>query len=376
MANNFVYRAVQARQSASHRVLTFAARAQDILAFAEIDRVRRDNGGALKGFQRPQIAAHIREIRDYLSYKDSVLPNSVVIAFTDRVEVSDIGKGLVEIQIDATRGKPGLVVDGQQRLTALAALPEKEFEVFVSVLICPNHDELRRQFVLINNTRPLPKALIYELLPSVEGLPERLSSRSSAASLAARLNYDSASSLKGLIYQHTNPTGVIRDTAIQKVIMASASDGAIRQLSVEPNSSELAFELLSAFYGAVQDVFSDEWHHQTPKTSRLVHGAGIIAMGYVMELLHSRQGARSRADFREGLKCLVGRTAWTKGAWRFGAEEVVPWNAVQNVPRQIMALAHYLVGIVKKSTSAPEASFEMTRIKINRESADLFPRGR
>jgi DGQHR domain-containing protein len=123
------------------------------------------------------------------------------------------------------KGPPGLVVDGQQRLTALSQLDDKDFEIFVSALICSDEAELRRQFVLINNARPLPKSLIYELLPGVEGLPHRLSHRARAADLVARLNYDNRSSLCAMIYQHTNPGGIIRDTAIQRVIMNSLNDG-------------------------------------------------------------------------------------------------------------------------------------------------------
>ena len=59
--------AARARQSPEHDVLTFAATADQVLQFAEIDRVGRDQEGTLRGFQRPQIAGHIREIRDYLA---------------------------------------------------------------------------------------------------------------------------------------------------------------------------------------------------------------------------------------------------------------------------------------------------------------------
>ena len=59
-----------------------------------------------------------------------------------------------------------------------------DFEVLVSAVICGDEAELRRQFVLVNNTRPLPKSLIYELLPGVDGLPSRLSNRSFASELA------------------------------------------------------------------------------------------------------------------------------------------------------------------------------------------------
>ena len=88
----------------------------------------------------------------------------------------------MEVQINASEGAPGYVIDGQQRLTALAGLPEKEFQLFVSVLVCKDYEELRRQFVLLNSTRPLGKALVYELLPGTAGLPNRYSSRSFCSS--------------------------------------------------------------------------------------------------------------------------------------------------------------------------------------------------
>src|SRR3546814_7697995 len=83
------------------------------------------------------------------------------------------------------KGAPGFVVDGQQRLSALAEV-DRDFQVFVSALICRDEAELRRQFVLINNSKPLPKSLIYELLPTVDDLPARLSRRSEAADLTGR----------------------------------------------------------------------------------------------------------------------------------------------------------------------------------------------
>lgn len=345
----WTYRAVVAQQSARHSCFMIAAPAREIFAWAQIERVGRSGDGSLRGFQRPQIATHIKEIREYLSQDDAVLPNPIVVAFVGGVKVVDEGTGVASITLSPGRSGLGFVVDGQQRLTALAGLPSKEFQVFVSVLVCSDYEELRRQFVLINNTRPLPKALIYELLPGVEGLPLRLASRSSAAQLTERLNYDESSSLRGQIYQHTNPTGVIRDTAIQKVIMNSTSDGALRDFRGRDDEAEQSFRLISDFYGAVQDVFAEDWKGHGPKTSRLVHGAGVIAMGYVMELLYARDGARNRDAFAKGLSVLKGRTAWTHGSWKFGEAEVVPWNAVQNVQRQIMALAHYLVTVVKRS---------------------------
>lgn len=313
-----------------------------------IDRVSRNDEGSLSGFQRPQIAGHIREIRDYLEKPDAILPNPIVVAFTDNVTISDeSADGRCTVEIHIASGAPGMVVDGQQRLTALGQVEEKDFQVFVSAIICRDEEELRRQFVLINNTRPLPKSLIYELLPTVTGLPRRLGDRSVAADIAARLNYDEVSSLRGQIYQHTNPGGLIRDTAIQRVVINSLSDGVMRELIREPGGADLCFTLISDFYKAVQYVFKDEWKDHTPKTSRLVHGAGIMALGYVMEILVLLDGARTFDDFARGLACLIDNTAWTSGEWNFAENDKRHWKSLQNVNRDIVTLAQYLVAIVR-----------------------------
>ena len=337
---------IRTPQSSRHTVVSFHARPEDIHRIASIDRIGRSERGELSGFQRPQIASHIREIRDYLMKQDSVLPNPIVVAFTDGVYVTPEEGDIVTLEIDVANGPIGTVVDGQQRLSAATDLGRPGFHLLVSALICPDVEELRRQFVLINNTRPLPKSLIYELLPTVSGLPTRLTSRTFAARLTARLNYES-SSLTGHILQHTNPTGVIRDTAIQKVVMNSTSDGALRELMHFPDGEETSFQLISAFFGAVQEVFHTEWFNHTPKTSRLVHGAGIVAMGYVMETLYFRDGARRRAEFVNGLRSLEGKTAWTRGTWHFADDDIRPWNRVQNTRREIAQLAEYLIHTVK-----------------------------
>lgn len=352
--------AVQAKQSSEHTVLTFAARAADVLRFASIERIGRDAQGELSGFQRPQVAAHIREIRDYLAKPDAVLPNPIVVAFTDRTAVEDIGDGAVRLTIDVSHGLPGLVVDGQQRLTALSEV-DRDFQVFVSALICRDDAELRRQFVLINNTKPLPKSLIYELLPTVDDLPPRLSRRSVAADLTTRLNFEHTA-LQGYIKQHTQPDGIIADTVVQKIIMESLTNGVMRELIDDPRGRDRCVRLVSNFFDAVKRVFPEAWHGQKPATSRLLHGAGFQAMGDVMEVLAARTDAKSVEDFREGLECLKGRTAWTGGEWQFGGE-VRRWNSLQNVNRDIALLKHYLVSIVKadlrkRARSAPTPLFE------------------
>lgn len=345
----YTYQAILPKQADKFTVFAFCAKAKDVLEFAQIDRIGREQDGTLKGFQRPQVSNHIKEIRAYLAQDDAVLPNSVVVAFTSGIDVerhSDGSTATIKIAVD--EATLGFVVDGQQRLTALHGLPDKDFEVFVSGILCSSEEELRKQFILINNTRPLPKALIYELLPTVDGLPHRLSSRAAAAALVERLNYDENSSLHGQIKQHTNPAGVIQDTVVQKVIMHSLNDGALRELSQTEDAEEEQFQLLSGFFAAVQRVFADAWQGHKPKTSRLVHSTGIMAMGFVMEHIYGLTRSTDAESFAPFLEKLREECAWTRGQWNFGKDYQRPWNSLQFVPRDYLELSQHLLRALKK----------------------------
>ena len=353
--------ALHPKQSKTAQVFCFVARAQDVFRVARIERAGRDQGGTLTGFQRPQIAGHIREIRDYLEKPSAILPNAIILGFTSGAKLRVDTQGVVKLTIDITNGPPGWVVDGQQRFTALGEMDNPNFEILVSGFICPTLEELQKQFILINNTRPLPKALVYELLPQVGDLPLRLSSRAQAAFITEALNYASGSSLKGLIKQQTNPKGIIADTVIQRVIMNSISDGALR-LYAKDNKLliEAAFELFSEFFHAVQHVFHNDWKDHTPKTSRLLHGTGIIAMGYAMETLITMTGARNRTQFADGLRHLIGKTAWTDGKWTFG-DEVRRWNSLQNVPQDVRQLSLHLMQTLKRGLSETQRKTKRVR---------------
>ena len=371
MRKTLKFKAVCARQNASSNVFSFAATAKEIFRIARIERAGRSKEGDLFGFQRPQVARHILEIQDYLNQDNAVLPNSVVLAFIEGVRVSTLQSSFVEVEFEIADPPHGQIVDGQQRLTALQGLSNKDFQIFVSVLICKDEEELRKQFILVNNTRPLPRDLIYELLPTVSNLPKRLAARSFAAEVATLLNYwnndkDERQALCGEIKQHTNPTGSISSNAIQRVVMNSRANGALRDVAQSEESSIKSLKLLADFYGAVMDIFPEAWIGKGPRTSRLKHSVGIIALGYAMEIAYELHGARTRSDFRDTLNCLTvdGLCAWTEGIWIFSKEEWRLWNQLQNTPPDIRMLSNYLVRLVRDQGVRRGSELEVARAVI------------
>jgi hypothetical protein len=100
-------------------------------------------------------------------------------------------------------------------------------------------------------------------------------------------------------------------------------------------------------------VFGPEWKGMTPRHSRLRHGAGIVAMGFVMDLLSSAQGDARRDHFAQDLELLKPYTAWTSGQWQLASSDCRPWNGIQNTPTDIDLLTRYLVGSLKRALRKP-----------------------
>lgn len=340
-----------AKQSQTSSVVSFVTNAEEIEKIARITRIGRDDAQELFGFQRSQIGNHIQEIHDYLEKEDAVLPNAIILAFTKGAELklNEDGKtGEITINVEPTQ--VGLIVDGQQRYSALRMLEDKKFEVFVSALICKDEDELQKQFILINNTKPLPRELIYELLPTVDGLPPRLSARSFASNLTQDLNFMKNGVFQNLIKIHTNPNGQITATALHKVIMNSKRDGALRELFRE-GGYDMCLNFINEFYLAVKSVFDDGWYLKddkgkvlgvhTPNTSRLIHSAGVTSLGHIMDACYTYKNCRTKGQFVDVLTLLKPYCAWTKGEWDFSPTKK-HWKEIQNTTKDISQLREFL----------------------------------
>jgi hypothetical protein len=206
---------------------------------------------------------------------------------------------------------------------------------------------------LVNSTKPLPKGLIYELLPGTRAqLPSLLHRRRFPARLLELLNERQESPLRGMIQMPTNPTGVVKDNSILRMLESSLSDGALyrfrRASEGEPDVSSM-MNVLVAYWSAVREVFRSAWG-LPPKKSRLMHGAGIISMGFLMDAIcdrHRHQRCPPSEVFSRDLQHLADACRWTDGFWNFGPNAQRKWNELQNTSKDIELLTNHLLGTYK-----------------------------
>jgi DGQHR domain-containing protein len=354
--------AIEVWQSPARALYSFAVDAKLVPSFATVSRIhRRGEERELQGYQRPEVLAHIEEIRAYIESESPMIPNAIVLAFDNRVHFELTGEpsipyarpGVIVIPVDdsvSEEERPGFIVDGQQRLAAIRDAMVDSFPICVSAFITNDAREQMEQFILVNSTKPLPKGLIYELLPGTEAaLPSLLQRRRLPAYLLSRLNLDKDSPLAGMIRTVTNTGGTIKDTSILRMIENSLKDGVLNRWRLgsgaEPDVESM-LNVLYAFWRAVSKVFKDAWKLKA-KESRLVTGAGIVSLGYIMDDIAERyrskgKGLPTEAMFMKDLRALQPICHWTEGVWDFGPKHQRKWNDIQNTPKDIDLLSNYL----------------------------------
>lgn len=356
--------AIEVRQGPKRTLYSFAIDGKMLSEFTTVSRVRRPEASAIEGYQRPEVLSHIAEIREYLEAGDPMIPNAVVVAFDQRVrfepastartegpKYTRVGSLVIPVHSDLDDAdRPGWIVDGQQRIAAIRAAHIESFPICVVAFITGDEQEQREQFILVNSTKPLPKGLIYELLPMTRAkLPSLLHGRRFPALLLDRLNHDPESPLHGLIRTPTVGTGLIKDNSVLKMLENSLTDGVLYRFRGDDGNMQgdtvSMLHVLHAFWRATSQVFRDAWAI-SPRRSRLMHGAGIVSIGFVMDAIadrYRRFGIPDVEQFRKDLEPLRDVCRWTDGYWDFGPGIQRKWNEIQNTPRDIQTLANYLL---------------------------------
>lgn len=378
MADQYTLRlpALEIKQG-QQSIYSFAVDGKRIHDFATVSRIRRDKA-QLGGYQRPEVLSHVRAIRRYLESDGAMLPNAIVIAFDDRVTfeprehtgpVEYATTGELLVPVDETLSddqKSAWLVDGQQRSAAIRDADLAEFPLAAVGFIADSEATQRSQFILVNNTRPLPKGLIHELLPESPGhLPAKYARRKLPALLMTRLNNDAMSltdddsPFAGLIATPTAPDGYIKDNSVLKMIENSLYDGALYQYRDPADGWGDVNQMLlhlKYFWSLVKATFPLAWS-LPPRKSRLTHGVGIQALGFVMDALTegTAAGELPSRNLEHTITQLQNKCAWISGVWPLDDSHERPWNGLQNTPSDVRLLTNHLLSAarVRQQTSNP-----------------------
>lgn len=350
--------ALEVRQGRDRVLYVFAVDGKRLSEFAAVSRIGRDEANRVFGYQRPEVLSHVAEIRAYLESENPIVPNALVVAFDPGIRFEPTVRGaeagrpgtlVIPIPVNGGR-KPGWIVDGQQRAAAIREARIDHFPVCVVGFVAADPREQREQFILVNNTKPLPKGLVYELLPATEAkLPTALQRRRFPTVLLDRLNLDKDSPLHGMIRTPTRPAGVVKDNSLLRMLENSLTDGVLYRFrgrkDGDPSDVSGMLRILKSYWRAVAEVFPEAWN-LPPRRSRLLHGAGVVALGFVMDAIADRHRAKATPcdkSFRADLQPLKPVCRWTDGYWEFGPGAERKWNEVQNTPKDIQLLTNYLL---------------------------------
>lgn len=362
---SIVRRAIRLKQDSRHPLYMFALTGAEILMIADISRLSRGDDGKLIGYQRPEVKKHVQDIIDYLDADNGLFPNSMILALSSKAKFRGsrgprVGDGLAdagEIEIELPRAgvpRPAWIVDGQQRALAISKSKRKNTMFPVNAFIADDIEIQRDQFLRVNNTKPLPRGLITELLPEVSALlPAGLEARKLPSAICDLLNTREESPLRGLIIRSSTPaaerkTAVIADTSIIKMLQESLVNASgclfpYRNIATGQSDTEHIWLMVLTFWKAVKNTFPNAWG-KAPTRSRLMHGAGIRSVGKLMDRIMPSVNVtdpKAVQHVEKELAYIVPHCHWTSGRW----EELgdLEWNEIQNLPRHIKVLSNFLV---------------------------------
>ena len=339
-------RAIRIEQHPKHPLYLFTLTASELLRVADVSRVSRDPAGELLGYQRPEVKRHVRRHRRVPQRRQVLFPNSIILALVlERPFSSSPRPGgattawprpaRCEIPLPSrARRSPAWIVDGQQRALALskckrqrlprpgqrlrgrrggaAARPVPARQQHQAPAARPHHRVAARGLharcpaTWRPGRRP---AALCDLL-------NRTRSRRSRASSAAPR--DAGARKRGRRDRHRRG----EDARGEPLVPSRLPVPLPQHRHGRDGLRRICAELLVAYWSAVRDVFPEAWG-RPPTESRLMHGAGIRAMGRLMDKVMGSidlHGARAPPAGR-GANWPASRPIcrWTDGHWENSA---------------------------------------------------------
>lgn len=340
-----------------------------LLKVADICRLARSSEG-IEGFQRGAIQKHINGIVEYLNGGDALFPNAILLALSARSVFTrsrgpspkgliDAGcAGVLRFPTSSPDSKVAWLVDGQQRSVALARCNDPTKPVPVVAFATDDIRLHREQFVLVNKARPLPRRLVDELLPEMDGsrLPRDIAPRQIPSLLVGRLDEDVDSPFFGLIARTTLPRSihrVVTDSALvrgfqRQIHQPLGALAGFRSIDGVNNDAQAMFEMLVKYWNVVKETFPSAWG-LPPERSRLMHSAGIESMTALMDFLapSAAQASDPTGFLRTVLERISPSCAWTDGRW---PDLGCHWNEIEGTPKDIKRLTDQLIRLAQTAT--------------------------
>ncbi|PTX92802.1 hypothetical protein DB346_23050, partial [Verrucomicrobia bacterium LW23] len=338
-SKTIIRRATMLSQSGGNSVYQFALTGRELVEIADVSRIERAHTGELLGYQRPEVKKHIQDILDYLDAGKTLFPHAIILAFSSRVwfvkqrgpkafdGVSSAGELHIPTQLGLHRAKIAWVVDGQQRLLAISRSKFQDVPIPICAFISDDVEIQRDQFLRINNSRPLPKGLVEELLPEVSlPISSRLAGSKIPSSLTNLLNQDPKSPFFEMIKRASmskdqKVKAVVTDGPLIKVIKESLNQPSgclfpYRDVATGETDMESIWRILTSYWNGVKQTFPDAWG-LPPTQSRLMHSAGLWAVGRLMDRVIPRislgkEGANAVAF---ELSFIKDACRWSEGTW-------------------------------------------------------------
>lgn len=347
-------RALRTQQGEGVEIYAFFLPGDQVTQVADISRLRRGDA-SLEGFQRKEIRAHVAEIAEFLKQGSVLFPNAIILALSPQVrfksargpsgENGDVRSGELLIPVRPEGQRPAWIVDGQQRSLALARAEQAHLQVPIVAFVSDEVETQREQFILVNKAKPLSSRLIDELLPSMSmTLPKSLKPRQLPSALCAALADSHGSPLQGLIKRESQgegEKGVITDSGLTRAIAANLRpSGALGAYDLD-GGIDAAFQALCLYWSAVRDAFPEAWGRSSEE-SRLMHSAGIQAMGALMDPIWTRADANPdpAAEVAAALTRIAPHCRWTEGHWE-GLGWA--WDDIQATSKHIKGLSEHLL---------------------------------